>query len=113
MVEELAVATRVASEASERYHIVTNQCLWFALLIWNIICQVKAGEFREVAVDKNGMGTFSVSRSYTRMHLVFSGFRPQQIAHHNSTCEVQWKKWVLDIEAKKMVCAPSSSLDCS
>ncbi len=76
MVEELAVATRVASEASERYHIVTNQCLWFALLIWNIICQVKAGEFARSPLIRMGWEPSPVSRSYTRMHLVFSGFRP-------------------------------------
>ncbi|KAK0237145.1 hypothetical protein EDD85DRAFT_1023855 [Armillaria nabsnona] len=103
MVEELAVATRVASEASERYHVITNQCLWFALLIWNIICQVKAGEFREVAVDKNGMGTFSgIPLLHEDASSIFWFSSPNKLPTIISTYKAQWKKWVLDIEAKKV-----------
>lgn len=53
------MATRVASEVDKQYHVVTNQCLWFALLIWNIVCHVKDGNFHEVTCEKDKMGTFS------------------------------------------------------
>ncbi len=112
VVEELAVATRVASEADERYHVVTNQCLRFALLIWNIICCVKKGNFDEDARDKNKMGTFSgIPLLHRDASSIFGSPSDTTLPAMISTYNAQWKKWLLDIEAKKMVRAPSSSLN--
>ncbi|KAK0191934.1 hypothetical protein F5146DRAFT_999192 [Armillaria mellea] len=103
VVEELAVATKVASEVDKQYHIVTNQCLWFAFLIWNIVCHVKDGDFCKVALEKDRMGTFSgLPLLHADASSIFWFKVRGKLADIIGTYHTQWKQWVLDIEAKKM-----------
>ncbi|KAK0187047.1 hypothetical protein F5146DRAFT_1004015 [Armillaria mellea] len=103
VVKELAVATKVTTEAETHYHFITNQCLWFTLLIWNIISNVKSGAFHETAVDKDSMGTFSgLLLLHDNASSVF-GFRaPDKLAKFIGTYHMQWNQWLLDIEGRKL-----------
>ncbi|KAK0185375.1 hypothetical protein F5146DRAFT_1143834 [Armillaria mellea] len=103
VVEELAVATKVASEVDKQYHIVTNQCLWFTFLIWNIVCHVKDSDFCKVALEKDRMGTFSgLLLLHTNASSIFWFKAHGKLADIIGTYHMQWKQWVLDIKAKKM-----------
>lgn len=64
------------------------------------------------ARDKDKMGTFSgIPLLHHNPSSIFWFSSSDKLTAIISTYNAQWKKWLLDIEAKKMVRAPSSSLN--